>query len=123
MAKPSAPTTKPTTTTPAAPADNGLAIAALVLGIVSLTGFGLLTGIPAIIFGILALRRGMERGMSLAGLITGSIGTFFSLIFIVIMIVAIVISATTSDYQQGHQYDYPDDSSSSPWQTYDQSRT
>ena len=59
----------------------GAAVAALVLGLLSLI-FGLLTGIPAIICGIIAIssitanpqtRKGM--GMAIAGLIIGILGT------------------------------------------------
>jgi hypothetical protein len=59
----------------------GLAITSLVLGLLSLTCFSFLTGIPAIICGHLArarARRSPEQyggaGLALAGLITGYIG-------------------------------------------------
>jgi amino acid transporter len=72
-----------------APAEegNGLAIASLVLGILSLTGFFIFTGVPAIITGIISLRKKQkERGMSIAGIIMGSIGTLLSFFFVLALI-------------------------------------
>ena len=77
-------------------ASNGFSIASLILGILSLLGFGLLTGIPAIVLGGTALKRKQpERGMSLAGVITGSIGTLFSLLLIAFLITIFAISNNT----------------------------
>ena len=66
----------------------GLAITSLVLGILSITCFSILTGIPAIICGILALNRinksgGQLRGQgqAIGGLVTGGV----SLLMIPIM--------------------------------------
>lgn len=71
---------------------NGLAITSLVLGVLSLTGFFFLTGVPAIITGILALRKKQkERGISIAGIIMGSIGTLISLLFVLVLILLIAI--------------------------------
>jgi hypothetical protein len=56
-----------------------MAVAALVLGIVSLVCFGPLAGILAVIFGFLGLQKakqgGSGRGMSIAGIILGIIGS------------------------------------------------
>jgi hypothetical protein len=82
-------------------ASNGFSIASLILGILSLLGFGLLTGIPAIILGGIALkRRQPERGMSLAGVITGSIGTLFSLLLIAFLIAIFAISNNTEYHNE-----------------------
>lgn len=77
---------------------SALAIWSLVLGILSLTCFGLLSGIPAIICGHIArseIKKSKGRlegeGMALAGLITGYIGIFFVTIAILGMIAAISI--------------------------------
>jgi hypothetical protein len=68
---------------PQKPRDNSLAVVSLVLGLVSLTGPGLLFGIPAIILGAMALKKKQgERGLSITGIITGAVSTFFSLLFI-----------------------------------------
>ncbi len=67
--------------------ESGLAIASLVLGIVSMTGPGLLLGIPAIITGALALKRKLAgRGLAIAGLVTGIISTVLSLLFIAFVV-------------------------------------
>jgi hypothetical protein len=73
--------------------DSSLAIVALVLGVVSLTGPGLIMGIPAIVIAIIALKKKLPgRGMSIAGLITGIVSTVLSLIFLVFMIFMMVWS-------------------------------
>lgn len=70
--------------------DSPLAIVSMVLGVISLTGPGLLLGIPAIILAIIALKQGAGgRGLSIAGLVTGAVSTLFSILFIAfIMFVA-----------------------------------
>ena len=71
---------------------SGLPLTSLILGIVSILALGLLTGIPAIITGVIALRRKQaDRGLSIAGIITGSIGTFFSLLVIGFFILMLFI--------------------------------
>ena len=63
--------------------DSNLAIISMVLGVVSLTGPGLLLGIPAIITASIALKKDVGgRGLSIAGLVTGIISTVLSLIFV-----------------------------------------
>lgn len=59
-------------------ASNGLAITALVLGIVAFflgwTGIlGLILGVLAVVFGIIALVQKQSKGMGIAGLVLGSI--------------------------------------------------
>lgn len=90
MKKESTPTPAPAPKAPQpaskVPDDNGLAIASLVLGILSFCGFFLFTGIPAIITGALSLRKGQkERGMSIAGIILGGLATLLSLVFALII--------------------------------------
>jgi hypothetical protein len=83
---------------------NGMAIAALVLGIISivacwLCGLGVVAGVLAVVFGILGMKRAdalpgrPNRGMALAGLITGAIGAVLS----VVLLVVIFVGAATSD--------------------------
>ena len=73
-----------------------LAIASLVLGILSLCVGICVTGIPAIIFGIIALVRigktpGLGgQGLAITGLITGGIGTVMAPIVLAIMLPAFV---------------------------------
>lgn len=71
----------------------GLAIASLTLGIVtiiiSLAWFiSILTGALAIIFGAVSLKSA-GRGKALAGIITGSVGIVLSVLLIVLVIVAV----------------------------------
>ena len=87
----------PIPTAPAPAKSCGLAIWSLVLGILSLTGFCLFTGIPAVICGHVAQGR-IKRsggalsgeGLALAGLITGYVGIAFS-ILVVPMMAAIAV--------------------------------
>lgn len=66
--------------------DNSLPIISMVLGIVSLTGPGLILGIPAIILASLALKKKHgNQGMSITGLVSGIISTVVSLFFIVLL--------------------------------------
>ncbi len=67
------------------PQGKGMAIAALILGIVSVAlclywFIALPAGIAAIVLGVLARKRGVGAGMALAGIITGSIGAVLGLI-------------------------------------------
>lgn len=64
--------------------DSSLAIISMVFGIISLTGPGLLLGIPAIIIGIIALKkRAGSRSLSITGLVTGAISTVLSILFFI----------------------------------------
>ncbi len=81
----------------AAPPTNGLAIAALVLGIVWVYWVG---SILAVIFGHIALsqirRTGQGgRGMAVAGLVLGYIGLFFLAVVIVLSVVAASAHSST----------------------------
>jgi len=56
------------------PAGNGLAVASLILGILSFCT-SCLTGVPAIICGLIAMGKPTGRGMAITGLILGGLGT------------------------------------------------
>jgi hypothetical protein len=81
---------------------NGMAIAALVLGIVALVtmicdGFGLIPGILAIIFGVLARKQIGNReaqgwGMATAGLICGSIAVGLVVLGIIAIVIVIAVA-------------------------------
>ncbi|RGE24281.1 DUF4190 domain-containing protein [Leucobacter sp. wl10] len=79
----------------AAPAQSkGLAIAALVLGIVSLVfcwipAIGIIAGVVGLILGIIALRKRQSKGMSLTGIITGALGIVASIIILIVSIMII----------------------------------
>jgi hypothetical protein len=90
--------TNPSPLPPASqPKTSALAITSLVLGILSLTCFTILTGIPGVICGHMALSRIKQsagalsgHGLALAGLITGYIGIAFT-VFTLPLMMAIAI--------------------------------
>lgn len=67
------------------PVGNGLGIASLVLGIISLVLFctcaNALTGILAIVFGIVQLVKGGNKGMPIAGIVTSAISIIACVIY------------------------------------------
>ncbi len=73
-------------TAPIAPpaAGKGMAIAALVLGIVSFFCFPAITGTLGIIFGCVAKGKGCRSGMATAGIICGAIGIALWLIMLIL---------------------------------------
>lgn len=77
---------------PQVPQKNGLGIAALVLGILSLVSWflfiGGLFGLIAIILGVIALGRvkrgeANNKGMAIAGIVTGAIGLLLTILVVV----------------------------------------
>ena len=89
---------------PAGSQSNGLAIASMILGIVGFL-FGLLTAIPAVITGHMALNRIKQnpalggRGMAIAGLVLGYLVIAVAAIFIVLIIILAAsgnLSSTTT---------------------------
>ena len=101
-------TSTPTPTPTAHPdrmQSTGLAAASLVLGILSLTGFGLILGIPAIITGVMALRRSdVDRGLSWTGIITGAIATIVSLLLIALFAVLMIFAVMNASGDAGDYY-------------------
>lgn len=83
---------------PSAPKNDGMAIAALVCGIVAIPmycGIGLVLGVLGVVFGIISMRKIDRsggtltgRGMALAGAICGGVGLAINLIFWVWVIAA-----------------------------------
>ena len=79
---------------PTAPSatSNGLAVAALVLGILTYFCLGPLGAIVAIVLGFLGLRAaresGVGRGMSIAGIVLGAVGLVVGTLVIVLIVVA-----------------------------------
>lgn len=73
--------------------NNGMAIAALVLGIVSFVCLGPIAGVLAVVFGFLGLKKANEiagrgKGMAIAGLVLGIIGTVVWIIILVVFVFA-----------------------------------
>jgi hypothetical protein len=75
---------------PATGGSNGLAVAALVLGILTFFCLGPLGAILAIVLGFLGLKKarevGVGKGMSIAGMVLGAVGLVGSLILIVALV-------------------------------------
>jgi hypothetical protein len=79
-----------------APTSNGFAVAALVLGILSLVLFftiwlPFLLGVLAVIFGALGISRakamgGRQKGLAVAGLVCGIAGMLVAVLFIVLIV-------------------------------------
>ena len=97
---------------------NNLAIASLVLGILSILGTGPLAGIPAIITGIMALKQPAGRSMALTGLILGSIATAFVVIigFILLLFVVLGLFAASTFHDSPMMHQDFDSADSAPFQ-------
>src|ERR1043166_1277388 len=68
---------------------NGLAVAGLVLGILSLFGGLALTGVPAIILSVMAMQKPAGKGMAVVGLITGTLGTLATIAAVALLLPAV----------------------------------
>lgn len=89
-----------TPTAPAAPAtQNGMSVAALVCGILSILaiwafGVGVLLGVLAIVFGVIGRRRADEdpndtsRGQATAGFVCGIVGVVGGLFYVLVAVLA-----------------------------------
>lgn len=97
-----------------APASNGMAVAALVLGILGLLGAfcfgfpGLLFGIIAVVLGILGLRKANtlpgtpQKGVAIGGIVTGAIGLLIGLAVVALFVLgASVDDGYNSDPSDG----------------------
>ncbi len=90
--------------------NGGLAIAGLILGILSLStgwisflGFGL--GVTAFILSIIALKKKQNKGMSITGIVTGSIAivwNIFVTIFFIIALFGFIFAAAVSEGSTNH---------------------
>jgi hypothetical protein len=92
------------------PRKRGIAVTSLVLGILSLTCFGMLTGVPAIIFGHSAHGRARKfpaqyagGGMAMAGFILGYISIPLSLILVTPMFLSVLEAGR--DHYEAHVLD------------------
>ncbi len=81
--------------------NNGIAVASLVVGIISIVGscfFGGLIGIVAVGLGIAGLNKsrttGTGRGQSIAGIATGAVGLLISIVFIIILVAGNSLDST-----------------------------
>ncbi len=86
------------------------------LGILSLTGFSIFTGIPAIITGAIGLKNPVNRGMSLAGLIMGAVSTVLTVLFLTLIFILILAGAFASSANESSHDRYYDSPSTSTQQ-------
>lgn len=82
--------------------DNPLAITSMVLGVVSLTSLGPITGVPAVILGIIGLNKPGKKGLSIAGIITGGISILITILVIAFILLVFVFAVSDAGY-----YDIP----------------
>ncbi len=85
------------------PQQNGLAIAAMVVGIISLTiGWlpfgGLILGIAAIVMGAIALKQKTNKGMSITGIVTGAISLIWNLFITAVFVTAMFALGGVATY-------------------------
>ena len=87
----------------------GFGIASLILGIITVllfcTCISWITGILAIIFGVLQLVKGNKKGMAIVGLITGGIGFVVSIILYILIFFAGFGSYSNYNDIYNHIYD------------------
>ena len=84
----------------AASARNGAGVAAFVLGLLSLV-FGLLLGIPAVVCGLIGLRRPAKRWMAIVGLVLGSLTTIGSVVAVAVAVPVILEAADSGSKTTG----------------------
>lgn len=94
----SEPTPQPASTPPSSQKTNGLAIAALVIGILAFIGgflpfWGFLLGATAVVLGIIALKKPGLKGLSITGIVTGGLAVLWNLIVTIIFVVALATGA------------------------------
>jgi Na+/melibiose symporter-like transporter len=94
---------------------NGLAVAALVVGIISLIGIfcfgvgGILFGLVAVVLGVLGMKKANaqpgapQKGLAIGGIVTGALGL---LIGIVILVFFVVVGSTADDIQTDFESDF-----------------
>jgi Na+/proline symporter len=85
--------------------DNDLAVASLVLGILSVTGGSILTGIPAIITGVMSQKNPHNKGMGLAGIIMGVIAIVVSILVALFFLAIFILAASAADTSGGDYYE------------------
>jgi hypothetical protein len=83
--------------------NNGLALASMIVGIVSLIGvcfFGWLTGVVAVGLGIGGLKRsrstGTGRGQAIGGIVTGALGVLIGVVLIIALVASDSVDSSFS---------------------------
>lgn len=81
---------------PVAAQSNGIGIASMVLGIISLLSMGLVTGILAIVFSSMSSKKVGQNGFATAGKVMGIIGVVKGAIVLVVLIVLMAMSVSAT---------------------------
>ena len=106
-----------TTTVQAAGGDSSVPLVSMLLGIISLATFMWFLGIPALVLGIIGLKKtSQNRGFSMTGIITGAISTLFMIcsIFLLVFLILLGAFASSTDTETvpgdsaPYQYQYPE---------------
>ena len=91
------------------PESNDLAIASLVLGVLSHAGLGPLTGVPAIITGWMALRKNQtNKGMAVAGVITGAVSIVLAILVVLFFVLLILLGVFAAGSYEASPDSYDD---------------
>lgn len=80
--------------------DHPIAITSMILGVVSLTMLGPISGIPAVILGIIGLGKSPKKGLSIAGIVTGGISIIITFVAVALLFLLILMAPTELDYNQ-----------------------
>lgn len=112
ITQPEATSAHPQVAVPVPVDDNNIPLMSMIFGVVGLATFMLFLGIPALVLGIIGLRKyPTNRGFSIAGIITGilsMLGMLAFIAFFVLIIAADGFSESGSDFydsQYDHRYD------------------
>jgi hypothetical protein len=100
---------QPATGAPAPAPTNGLAIAALIVGIIAFVSgwapiWGILVGATAVVLGILGLKKPGGKAMSIIGIVGGGLSALWSLITTVFFVIALV-AGTSAIGQAAESYE------------------
>lgn len=88
--------------------DGGLPLVSMILGIISIAMFMLFLGLPALILGIIGLKKyESNRAFSITGIVTGAISTLIMIALIIFVIFAAFIYR--ADYSTPDHHPYYDD--------------
>ena len=80
-----------------APQENNLAVASLILGIISVVGFGgALTGIPAMITGFMSLKNPTNKNLGIIGLVLGAVATILSILVILLIVFVVFLGVLSA---------------------------
>ncbi|MDN5835488.1 MAG: DUF4190 domain-containing protein [bacterium] len=80
--------------------DHPIAITSMILGVVSLTALGPISGIPAVILGIIGLNKSPKKGLSIAGIVTGGASIIITFIVVAMLFLLFIAGGSPVEYNQ-----------------------